>query len=1450
MRCATPATAARGARLGGGGCYRPAVPRPAGHGVIALGRGRQASPAAHAGLQQRQQEQQQRRRRGRAAAVAPADGGSELWTPQTDAALRGAASQLRGLVDALPELPDEVQGGLAVRVPGLLELPPAEVRARLEALAGALGLGLAPTARLISKVPLLWNRSPEAAAAKLGAVGAELGVGGEAAAALLISAPALASVNMPGVVRERVERVGDALGTSTAQAAESLGRQPMLWVVGRGDVRSPVPALASSLGLSAAEAAGLVERMPVLLACETAWLRLNVTDLAASSGLPRASLVDLLARYPALAALPAGALAQGFEELASALEVSIADVAGLVAAQPTLLLAKPPAILGAMDVLCAALRLPSPSDALALLVCAPGLLYDITPASVASRLEQLAVVLADDAEAARAAALRQPALLVVPASALQQALASAAAQLGRPSGELRELLLSDPGALLGLGYMGGPQGQAETWAARLGLDPQAVAVLVSSQPGLLDLPPTTLRARLESLGALLEVPAAAAAQLVLKHAGLAAVPPNATITRAKGLSIALRCSLARAAELVAKVPALLAVPAALLGPGAVAGTPVDTLLDVCATYEFYTSSWIMAAAKERAPSRMTSFAGLHGPRSSSSSSSRAAAARPPSAARVASAPGVRWDRQTASSPAPARQAALSPTPPAPARAAGPPRWRSDSPPRPDRQRGAAQMALLVLLLLASLLPARAGVHRHVPSQSSFLDALRDQSVDTVVIDAAPERRGGASGEYSLAADYSLAQELGDRQLGAAPINITRNVTLTGAAGRDTVLDFAFKRSLLHLCASCVWTFSNITIANERRGNGFSFDAISGDPGSVVHVTNTNKHRLACTAVRDWAPVIDSLPRSPLNPGADQPQRYTFKNVTFQGRDFPMSLFNLDVSVATPVTHQEGVAAPFGGYAQWGRNVTRLCASTVPLECMVHKSPDLCVNDAIDDVLAAEDAARRAPAAAARRRALAIGLAVPLAVAGLVAGLLALLWVRRRARRRAEHKQRAGAACDDSSGNCTSLGGARAASWTVASTMTTPDAADCANRITFGKLLGSGSYGRVYLATWGTPPGAAVAVKVIEHDAASAAAVAGEVATQMRFQHPNIVRALHCVTFECRQPEAAARPARPRAGRAAGGSGSAGSGGRGSRDAPSGAGSGGGSRSTGGAARGGSGGTKQETWLVQELCDLGSLAARLPRVERLASPGEPGGFGAAVSDAALLPRLLLLRDATRGLAALHGANTVHGDLNARNVLVASCRTSSTGMVAKLCDLGLSRVLKAQQTHRSTQTCGTLTHMPPEVLREGRLSPAADIYALGIMAWEVFTGQTAFKLLHSAQVFEAIMLRGERPPLPPGAPADVAALLGHCWAADPGDRPSAAAVLECLCHMIAARRRALRAAGVVLPRCASDDGEPRDAAAAPPALLVTPPPPTRTAPDEVLAAWERSAPAGGMDGESGV
>ena len=130
----------------------------------------------------------------------------------------------------------------------------------------------------------------------------------------------------------------------------------------------------------------------------------------------------------------------------------------------------------------------------------------------------------------------------------------------------------------------------------------------------------------------------------------------------------------------------------------------------------------------------------------------------------------------------------------------------------------------------------------------------------------------------------------------------------------------------------------------------------------------------------------------------------------------------------------------------------------------------------------------------------------------------------------------------------------------------------------------------------------------------------------------------------------------------------------------------------------------QTWLVVEYCDAGTLADAV-RGGRLGPRGQPD----------MARALARLRDVAAGMAYLHSRNTLHGDLKAANVLLATCPGAPFGLVAKVADFGLSRTLKVGQTHRSTRTVGTVTHMPPELLRLGKLSPAGDVYAFGIILW---------------------------------------------------------------------------------------------------------------------------------------
>ena len=67
---------------------------------------------------------------------------------------------------------------------------------------------------------------------------------------------------------------------------------------------------------------------------------------------------------------------------------------------------------------------------------------------------------------------------------------------------------------------------------------------------------------------------------------------------------------------------------------------------------------------------------------------------------------------------------------------------------------------------------------------------------------------------------------------------------------------------------------------------------------------------------------------------------------------------------------------------------------------------------------------------------------------------------------------------------------------------------------------------------------------------------------------------------------------------------------------------------------------------------------------------------------------------------------------------------------MADFGLSRVLSQEAI--STGTFGTVTHMPPELLTTGRLSKAVDVYAFGVLLWEMCTGRRPWAGMMQMQV----------------------------------------------------------------------------------------------------------------------
>lgn len=116
------------------------------------------------------------------------------------------------------------------------------------------------------------------------------------------------------------------------------------------------------------------------------------------------------------------------------------------------------------------------------------------------------------------------------------------------------------------------------------------------------------------------------------------------------------------------------------------------------------------------------------------------------------------------------------------------------------------------------------------------------------------------------------------------------------------------------------------------------------------------------------------------------------------------------------------------------------------------------------------------------------------------------------------------------------------------------------------------------------------------------------------------------------------------------------------------------------------------------------------------------------------------------------------------------TDPYGIIAKVADFGLSRTLQLGQTHLSTQTHGTVTHMPPELLASGKLSPASDVYAFGILLWEMVSGTRPYEGMRAVQVLHRVVNLGERPVFPTHVPREFSKLAVDCWAAVPTERPT--------------------------------------------------------------------------------
>lgn len=194
------------------------------------------------------------------------------------------------------------------------------------------------------------------------------------------------------------------------------------------------------------------------------------------------------------------------------------------------------------------------------------------------------------------------------------------------------------------------------------------------------------------------------------------------------------------------------------------------------------------------------------------------------------------------------------------------------------------------------------------------------------------------------------------------------------------------------------------------------------------------------------------------------------------------------------------------------------------------------------------------------------------------------------------------------------------------------------------------------------------------------------------------------------------------------------------------------------------------WVALELISWPALAAICD-----AAPERRLAVGEAIA---------IFTPIVRVVADLHGRGVIHGDLKQDNLFVAPDWTA-----ARLIDFGVAR--RAAEPWRSEDQAarrGTAACMAPELWQVGgAISPALDIYALGVLLYQLLTGRSPFEG-SAAEMRQAHL--AQRPPPFAGSlavPLAIADLVRCCLAKDPAERPYA--------HGLAVRLGALAASGTL-------------------------------------------------------
>ncbi|XP_013387863.1 tyrosine-protein kinase receptor TYRO3 [Lingula anatina] len=187
-------------------------------------------------------------------------------------------------------------------------------------------------------------------------------------------------------------------------------------------------------------------------------------------------------------------------------------------------------------------------------------------------------------------------------------------------------------------------------------------------------------------------------------------------------------------------------------------------------------------------------------------------------------------------------------------------------------------------------------------------------------------------------------------------------------------------------------------------------------------------------------------------------------------------------------------------------------------------------------------------------------------------------------------------------------------------------------------------------------------------------------------------------------------------------------------------------------------------IVLEYIPNGNLQdfLRKDRSQNKAVYGNLYGISSSLTSRDLIKFAL---DVASGMVHLSSMEILHRDLAARNILVGEDKT------CKISDFGFAKdVIESHKYEKKTQGRLPVRWMSPEALFDNIFTTQSDVWAYGVLLWEIVTlGSSPYPGMSAKQVMEAIT-EGYRMPQPPHCSQDMYNIMLSCWEDIPSSRPS--------------------------------------------------------------------------------